>query len=275
MNNVEIQQSVLGILENFGGPEPMKKLFWSTLNYNRANKPITRRGWTDGTAALLHEDPLLLATGGSGDDFQIIYSRLAENRLLLGGERPVVSRLLKDHPYSLFLFSDRNQTNWHFVNVRLAEDVEKRKLFRRVTVGPNEKMRTASQVVSQLDLSSISPNLFGLPPLKIQERHDQAFDVVPVTEEFFTQYHLIFERVEGLIRGIRDKDQKRLFTQRLFNRLMFIAFIQKKGWLQFGGNKNQDYLTALWSDYRKTGNKEMGFYYERYSGPGISDQAIS
>ena len=69
--------------------------------------------------------------------------------------------------------------------------------------------------------------------------------------------------MEGLIRGIRDQERKRLFTQRLFNRLMFIAFIQKKGWLQFGGGKNQDYLNALWSDYKKNGNKEMGFYFER------------
>jgi type I restriction-modification system DNA methylase subunit len=142
----------------------------------------------------------------------------------------------------------------------MAETPEMRKLFRRITVGPNEKLRTASQIISQLDLATISSNL---SPLVIQERHDQAFDVEPVTQEFFRQYHAVFEQVEGLIRGIRDKDRKRLFTQRLFNRLMFIAFIQKKGWLQFGGHKNQDYLNALWSDYKKNGNKEMGFYYER------------
>jgi hypothetical protein len=114
-----------------------------------------------------------------------------------------------------------------------------------------------------LDLATISPNLFGLSPLLIQERHDHAFDVEPVTEEFYRRYHLAFDTVKKLIRGIRDHDRKHLFTQRLFNRLMFIAFIQKKGWLQFGGSKHQDYLNALWSDYKKNGNKEMGFYYER------------
>ena len=124
-------------------------------------------------------------------------------------------------------------------------------------------MRTASQVVSQLDLSSMSPTLFGLSPLTIQERHDTAFDVEPVTDEFFTKYRTVFERVEGLIKGIRGKDRKRLFTQRLFNRLMFIAFVQKKGWMKFGGKKTPDYLNALWSEYRKTGNLEMGFYNER------------
>ncbi len=30
---------------------------------------------------------------------------------------------------------------------------------------------------------------------------------------------------------------------------MFIAFIQKKGWLKFDDAKGQDYFNALWSDY--------------------------
>jgi hypothetical protein len=132
-----------------------------------------------------------------------------------------------------------------------------------VTVGPNEKMRTACQVISQLDLSTISPNLFGLPPLVIQERHDQAFDVERVTEEFYRAYHSTFDTVKKLIKGFRNDERKHLFTQRLFNRLMFIAFIQKKGWLQFGGKRNQDYLSALWAGYKQNGDKEMGFYNER------------
>ncbi len=212
---------------------------------------------------MLADDPTLLAAGGEKGGFEILYSRLAKDRLSLADERIVTARLLKDHPYGLFVFSDRTQTNWHFLNVQMAEQEEKRKLFRRVTVGPNEKMRTACQVIYQLDLDSINANLFGLSPLAIQERHDQAFDVEAVTEEFFRQYHTTFTQVEKLIRGIRDKERKRLFTQRLFNRLMFIAFIQKKGWLQFGGKNNQDYLDALWTDYKKNGNKDMGFYYER------------
>jgi hypothetical protein len=31
------------------------------------------------------------------------------------------------------------------------------------------------------------------------------------------------------VQGIADPERGRLFTQRLFNRLMFLAFIQKKG----------------------------------------------
>ncbi len=263
MNQIELQSQVLNLLENFNGIAPMKKLFWTLLNYDQVNKPTSRRGWPDATSSVLQEDPFVLASGGENNDFHVVYCRLAKDRLLLADERIVTTRLLKDHPYGLFVFSDRTQTHWHFLNVQMADEEAKRKLFRRVTVGPNEKMRTACQVISQLDLASIQADLFGLSPLVIQQRHDQAFDVEPVTEEFFREYHSTFEKVEGLIRGIRDQDRKRLFTQRLFNRLMFIAFIQKKGWLQFGGKKNHDYLDALWTDYKKNGNKEMGFYYER------------
>src|ERR1019366_10693271 len=152
----------------------------------------------ESVAEILVDDPTLLASGGKDNDFKVLYARLAKDRLSLSDERIVTSRLLKDHPYGLFVFSDRNQTNWHFLNVKMAEEQEKRKLFRRATVGPNEKMRTACQVISQLDLASISPNLFGLSPLVIQERHDHAFDVEPVTEEFFREYHATFTHVEDL-----------------------------------------------------------------------------
>jgi hypothetical protein len=30
----------------------------------------------------------------------------------------VVNRLLREHPYALFIFSDRDQKHWHLVNVK-------------------------------------------------------------------------------------------------------------------------------------------------------------
>ena len=72
-----------------------------------------------------------------------------------------------------------------------------------------------------------------------------AFDVEVVTEKFFEEYQLIFEQVEAAVCGIPDSDKarRRLYTQRLFNRLMFLRFIEKKTWLTYNGN--YDYLRAL------------------------------
>ena len=48
--------------------------------------------------------------------------------------------------------------------------------------------------------------------------------------------------------------------QTLFNRLMFVYFLSRKGWLQF--DNNADYLKALWQDYGK-GLGDGSFYRDR------------
>ncbi len=72
-----------------------------------------------------------------------------------------------------------------------------------------------------------------------------AFDVEAVTDKFFADYQRVFARVETAVDGTpeNDTEAKRLYTQRLFNRLMFLRFIEKKGWLTYNGNR--DYLRAL------------------------------
>ncbi len=106
----ERQQTVLELLRDLRGLEPLKELFWSELNYERVNQPLSRRDWTDTAAKALREDPILFAGGGENNEFHVIYARLASNQLLLGSERPVVSRLLRDHPYALFVSPMRHKT---------------------------------------------------------------------------------------------------------------------------------------------------------------------
>ncbi len=66
-----------------------------------------------------------------------------------------------------------------------------------------------------------------------------------VTKRFFAEYHEVFEKVEASVRGVPAGEPRRLYTQRLFNRLLFLYFIQRKGWLSFEGDAN--YLRALFN----------------------------
>ncbi|MGA3168538.1 MAG: TaqI-like C-terminal specificity domain-containing protein [Terriglobia bacterium] len=259
MTRPDRQQTVLDILTDFRGLDPLKQLFWSELNYSRVNTPLSRQKWNATAAESLAADPVLFATGGDG--FHIIHSRLPTDKLLMGQERPVVSQLLKEHPYALFVFSNNSLNRWHFLNVKYDDEITKRRVFRRITVGPEERLRTASERIALLDLESVGADLFGLSPLTIQKRHDEAFDVEPVTREFFKEYARVFGEVEEQIEGINDKERRRLFTQRLFNRLMFIAFIQKKGWLKFG--REGDYLGGLWHDFKRKDKPNRNFYRDR------------
>jgi len=89
----------------------------------------------------------------------------------------------------------------------------------------------------------------------------KAFDVEKVTRRFFEEYRRVFERVEARIKGFDNRERKRLFTQRLFNRLLFIAFIQKKRWLRF--DSQTKYLAALWSAYSANPTMGSNFYRDR------------
>jgi hypothetical protein len=89
-----MRESIHTLLRNFRGTEPLKRLFWSELNYERANQPLSTRDWNDAERAVLAADPLLLAEHG---DFHIIYGQMA-GELRHGDERIIINKLLQAHP---------------------------------------------------------------------------------------------------------------------------------------------------------------------------------
>ncbi len=88
-----------------------------------------------------------------------------------------------------------------------------------------------------------------------------AFDVEKVTKRFFGEYHDLFGSTKAQIQGLPDDEARHEFTQALFNRLLFIAFVQKKGWLRFNGHT--DYLNALWDTHRQEAGPKGNFYRDR------------
>lgn len=244
------------LLQNLRGLEPLKKLFWSELSYDRVNQPLSRRGWAQTAANALNDDPVMFAGGGQNNDFHVVYSRLSDDRLLLSKERPVVSQLLKEHPYGLFIFSNQAQDHWHFINVKYDTEEAKRRLFRRISVSSEDRLRTAAERVALLDLQAIQPDMFGLQPLTIQSKHDEAFDVELVTNQFFEEYKTEFRKLEKDLREqVNDHTWAHDYSLQFLNRSMFIYFIQRKGWL---GN-DRDFFFNFWKSYQRTGQSRDTF----------------
>jgi len=187
MSRPERQKNVLDLLKGLRGIGSLKQLFWSELNYQRVNQPLSRRGWTEAASKALADDPVLFAGGGEGNAFHVIYCPLASDTLARGLERPVVTQLLREHPYALFVFSNKGQTDWHFLNVKFDDQVERSRLFRRITIRPGAGLRTATERVQLLDLAEINAELSSITPLAIQQRCDVAFDVEAVTKDFFRE----------------------------------------------------------------------------------------
>jgi hypothetical protein len=164
-----------------------------------------------------------------------IEHEMKADRPLMAMERPVVSRLLQDHPYALFIFSNTSQDQWHFLNVKYDDDVQKRRIFRRITVGPEERLRTASERISLLDLDSIRSEPAGSSLLEIQKRHDQAFDVESVTQEFFRTFAGVYHRVADEIAAVRSLEQEAgRLSQPLLDRLLFLYFTEGRSIVVLG-----------------------------------------
>jgi hypothetical protein len=252
-----------------GRLDACRRLF-AQLNYDSCRKPI-RVDLPADVKKQIADAPVIMATAGADQAFVVIHTQLSTPNLPRATERALVGALLKQHPYALFVFSNKDQSHWHLLNVKIARneasdenrDAKVRRLFRRISIGPGDRLRTAIERIEKIDIGILQGDPATLSPLSIQAAHDDAFDVEAVTKEFFREYRRIFEMVEDLITGIRGPEKRRLFTQRLFNRLMFIAFIQRKGWLKFPGMAENDYLDAIRRDYQTKKKDDSNFYADR------------
>jgi hypothetical protein len=88
----------------------------------------------------------------------------------------------------------------------------------------------------------------------------EAFNVEKVTKRFYTDYAADFEKLRAAVKPLKGEDQK-MFTQALMNRLMFLRFIERKGWLTPpGGERSKDYLRLL---FQAGGYRGKSFYVGR------------
>lgn len=254
--------TVLNILQNLRDLDGLKKLFWEELNYERENKPLSPRQWPDSAKQPLADDPTLFAAGGEDNAFHVVYCRLSSSDLKRGLERPVVNQLLREHPYCLFIFSNKGQSVWHFLNLKYDEAVEKRRLVRRITVWAGEGLRTAAERIQMLDLATIQQK----SPLVIQSRCDEAFDVEKVSKDFYREvanwYFWALKHVEFPKDAPKEKDGRdHISVIRLITRLIFCWFIREKGLIQdvlFDERRLADMLEGFAPD--KSRNRDSVFY---------------
>ena len=173
------------------------------------------------------------------------------------GEASVAARLIADQLGDdlLLIFTNASASQLHFVQPKFEGA---RPTLRRMVVERDLPRRTAVQQVSNIywnhrDTGSVRLAL------------DRAFDVEAVTKAFFDEYKWVFdlamEGVEGFGSGEDEEESKKLFVQTLFNRLMFIYFLSRKGWLTFRGDN--DYLNALWRDYQAADSDDENFHIHR------------
>ncbi|MDR1895484.1 MAG: hypothetical protein LBR10_01675, partial [Prevotellaceae bacterium] len=179
----------------------------------------------------------------------------------------------KDYALAAFYSKTDGGRNWRFSFIKREHhtDVKEGKIEQKekftparrysFLVGKDEKSHTAKRQLLPL-LQNIDTN----PTI---EDIEKAFSIEVVTDEFFGQYKELFLRIsehleaDGQIKNVlkaAGTDIPR-FTKKLLGQIVFLYFLQKKGWLGVPQNEKwgagrKDFLQSLY-DKAKDGGKNF------------------
>jgi hypothetical protein len=133
---------------------------------------------------------------------------------------------------------------------------------------PYEVGSPARTTIERLAKMAFSPDELGptgQPSITaVTDKLNRAFDVEAVTKQFFANYRRVFDDLRKRLLAQLRADQQCPDAQRwahnyalqLLNRLMFLYFIQRKGWL--GGNPH--FLRHFWESYKRSGQPRDSFF---------------
>ncbi len=180
---------------------------------------------------------------------------LLRNRV---GLRNLVTRFIDQAEYhgvlAVFLAP---QADFRFTfAARMAEFDDEGNLLRRETaprrytyvLGPNESCRTAAERFLHLSSKGLSGTM---------EDVIEAFSVEKLNKEFFADFSTAFDRVKSEIQKRNRWGEKtaKEEAQTLLNRLLFLYFVQRKGWL----NRQRDYLFRNFSRFADGASNKVPF----------------
>jgi hypothetical protein len=100
----------------------------------------------------------------------------------------------------------------------------------------------------------------SLTLVDVTSRARAAFDVERVTKRFYDQFKVEHTAFLGFISGITDVADREWYASLMLNRLMFIYFMQRKGFL----NQQRDYLRERLEVCQRENGKDKFYSFYRY-----------
>lgn len=126
------------------------------------------------------------------------------------------------------------------------------------------KLQAMVVELSELDASG------RIPVLEVARRMESALDIEKTTKKFFKEYEEKHESLLAAIEGIDDEHDRRWYASVVLNRLMFVWFMQKKGFLD---NGDYDYLPKQLAASRQRGKDRFfgeflnALFFEAFAKP--------
>ncbi len=195
----ELQNEIAGLLTDFRGEEPLKKLFWTTLGYDRVEVAIPQRLLASDLASRFHEVRLLAEYKG----LNVLYARMTSQDDGALAMRALAGRIRQVMPYALVVFSDSGQTAWTFTFHRVNRDGLE---LRHIQIGPeaDSPFRLAAQLVRLRTYSEDGKErplagllnaydaVFGRGRSRWRRRLERSEDLIGIYIRDMSRYPLMF-----------------------------------------------------------------------------------
>ena len=155
-----------------------------------------------------------------------------------------------------YVTDDGRQATFVWARQRTERKIEMRALPYAV----GSPARTTVERLSELAFTIEELGLFGEPPVTaVTDKLNAAFDIDAVTKEFFANYQQVFKELrQDLHRATKDLHWAHDYALQVLNRLMFLYFVQRKGWL---GN-DTEFVATFWRAYKSGDRPQDTFLTE-------------
>jgi len=145
----------------------------------------------------------------------------------------------------VFVDADRTQSLWYWVKRDGAKKHPRNHLYVKGQPGDLFMSKLDGMVFELNDLRADG----AVPITKVTERMAASLDVERVTKRFYTEFSNLRVDFIDYIQGIDHEADRGWYASVLLNRLMFVYFLQKKGFIQ----NNTHYLEGKMQESQQRG----------------------
>ncbi|MFM5982107.1 MAG: Eco57I restriction-modification methylase domain-containing protein, partial [Sphaerospermopsis kisseleviana] len=167
----------------------------------------------------------------------IVYHCVAENGILPNAEtrKNIDTQVTSYSQEHLNIYTDKNQSKqvWQWVKRESAT----RTKAKETTFNVTQSGELLTQKLEALFIDFAEEE--NLTLTDVTQRTQTAFDIEKVTKDFFNKFQERHLQFVTFIKGIENTKDANWYASVILNRLMFIYFLQKKGFLDDG---NTNYL---------------------------------
>lgn len=153
----------------------------------------------------------------------------------------------------VFIDKGRTQTIWRWLKKQEKKSLSREHYFAAGQTGDAFIAKLSGLLVDIAELEK------DITITDVAKKIQNALDLEKVTKRFFKEYQQQFSVFLDLIEGIDNEADKRWYASVILDRLMFIYFLQEKGFLN---NGDRDYLYAKLRETKKAFGKNQ--YYNTF-----------